>query len=202
MTKEMYEKIEDHDSEIKARSVWQYKGKEYFDKLRQAYAERTQEYEDIIWRLLLERALSNARGVNLDRRGEFFLVERQGLADGLYRNLIFTIRNRFQAAGQIEILLASLRLMAANNNVSLTQVFPAAILTHIFVDNFGDTFNPGELNIVMQAIKAAGVRLVIGEQLNSSAFIFSDNPAGGNPGEGFSEFSDGTGGGAFPHILD
>lgn len=201
MTKEMFQKIDDHESEIKARSVWQYKGKEYFDKLRQAYAERTQQYEDIIWQMMVERALSSARGVNLERLGEFYLVERQGLSDGLYRNLIITVRNRFQAAGQNEILLASLRLLSANNNVSLTQVFPATVLMRIFVDDFGDSPNPIELNIVMQAIKAAGVKLHIGEQLNAPSFVFSDNVAGGDAGHGFSEFADGAGGGAFANIL-
>lgn len=201
MTEEMYVKIEDHEAEIKARQVWQYKDQEIFDKLLQAYAESRQEYEDILFQLLTERALSNAKGVTLDRLGEYYQVERNGLSDAVYRNIIITTLSRLQAAGQIEILLDALRITSQNPDVSLLQVFPAAILMTIFVTAFGETPAPAELNAIMQAVKAAGVKLDIAEQLQVSAFIFSDNVGGGNAGEGFSAFSSGDGGGAFPHIL-
>lgn len=201
MTEEMYVKIEDHEVEIKARQVWQYKDQEIFDKLLQAYAESRQEYEDILFQLLTERALSNAKGVTLDRLGEYYQVKRNGRSDAVYRNVIITTLSRLQAAGQIEILLDTVRLLAQNADVSLIQVFPAAILMTIFVTAFGETPATAELNVIMQTVKAAGVKLDIAEQLKTSAFIFSDDVGGGNSGEGFSGVASGDGGGAFPHIL-
>lgn len=201
MTEEMYSRNDNHDAEIKERQVWQYKDQEIFNKLLEAYAESRQEYEDILFQLLTERALSNAKGETLDRLGEYYNTKRNGLSDALYRNLLKTILSRLQAAGQVEILLDSLRTLAINQDVALIQVFPATVLMIIFVNGFGQSPNPTELNIIMQQVKAAGVKLDIAEQLKTSAFIFSDNVAGGNAGEGFSLFVDGAGGGVFSQIL-
>lgn len=203
MTSEMYEKIGDHESAIKDRQVWQYENKENWDKLLELYAETRQDYENILWQLLTERALSNAVGVTLDRIGEFYLVERNGLPDNLYRNLIITTLSRLQAAGQVEVLLDALRLLALNENVSLAQVFPAGVLMHIFVTSFGDTPSPAELNATMQLVKAAGVKLVIAEQITSnSPFVPTYGTLlPGDPGKGFATQLDGSDGGSFSSII-
>ena len=201
MADEMYDKIDDHESEIKERQVWQYKGQENWEKLLQAYAESRQDYENILFQLLTQRALSNAQGITLDRIGEFFQVLRNGRTDPIYRSAIATTVSRLQSAGQIEVLLDALRILAQNTNVSLLQVFPATVLMTIFVDAFGETLGTVNLNVSMQLIKAAGVKLDIAEQLNATAFIFSGDVGGGASGDGFSGVATGDGGGAFPHII-
>jgi len=203
MTDEMYDKITDHEAEIKARQVWQYENKEIFDKLLEAYAESRQEYENILWQLLTERGLSNAVGVTLDRIGEYYQADRNGLPDNLYRNLIITTLSRLQSAGQIEVLLDSLRILSLNPDVALTQVFPAGIIMHIFVSAFGDTPSPTELNATMQLVKAAGVKLVIVEQTTSnSAFVPTYGTLlPGDAGKGFSVALDGSDGGSFSTII-
>jgi hypothetical protein len=200
---EMYLYNSDYEGQIKGRQIWQYKDQEIFDKLLEAYAETRQEYEDVGHQLLIERSLSDAEGVNLDRLGEFYNVPRNGQPDGVYRDLIITASARLQAGGQIEILLNALRLLAKNLNVALVQAFPATILMYIFVGVFGQTPDPVAVNTVMQATKAAGVQLTIAEQITSNeGFIFqSTNPAGGNVGEGFATLSDGSDGGSFASII-
>ena len=200
---EMYDKINEHEAEIKARQVWQYENKEIFDKLLAAYAESRQEYEDILWQLLTERALSNAIGVTLDKIGEYYQVERNGLSDSLYRNLIITTISRLQSAGQIEVLLDALRILSLNPDVALSQIFPAGIIMHIFVSSFGETPNPTELNATMQLVKAAGVKLVIVEQTTSNRGFIPTYGAllPGDAGKGFSVALDGSDGGSFSSII-
>jgi hypothetical protein len=203
MTEEMYTKITDHEEEIKARQVWQYENQENWDKLLEMYAERTQEYEDILWQLLTERALSNAVGVTLDRIGEYYQVERNGLPDNLYRNLITTTLSRLQSAGQVEVLLDALRLLSLTQDVALSQVYPATVLMTVFVAAFGDTPNPTDLNNTMQLVKAAGVKLVIVEETTSnSPFVPTYGTLlPGDAGKGFATQLDGSDGGSFSSII-
>ena len=199
MTEEMYEPISDHVEQAKNREVWQYKGKPNRDALTEIHVGRIQVLEDINSRLLSEQSLSNSAGVQLDLFGTDYDVFREGRGDEDFRVAIQTKLNLLRSSGQVNILLFNLQRLAGGRQVSLRQVFPLTLLMWIFVDDFGDITGAeaARIDAAMQEIKAAGVGLEIGLQLNATAFIISDNPSGGPAGQGVATLIDGSDGGAF-----
>ena len=200
MSEEMYAPIDDHIEQAKGRAVWQYKDKPNWDAGREIYAQRIQILEDILGKLLTERSLSAAVGVQLDRYAADYNLERlPGESDEDFRSRIRVEINLLRSAGQHPILVFNLNRLVAPRQTSIRQIFPLKILAWIFVDDFGD-FTAEELariDSVMQDVKAAGVNLEIGLQLNNNAFIVSDNPSGGAAGQGVATLPDGSDGGAF-----
>lgn len=199
MTDEMYEPIDDHVDQAKERAVWQYKGKSNWDALHEIHVQRIQILEDLNSRLLVEQSLSNAVGVQLDLFGADYGLSRNGASDEDFRVEIKTKLNLLRSSGQVNVLLFNLQRLVDGRQVSLQQVFPLTLLMWIFVDDFGDITSEeaARINAAMQEIKAAGVGLEIGLQLNASAFIVSDNPLGGPAGQGVATLPDGLDGGAF-----
>lgn len=199
MTEEMYEPISDHVEQAKNRAVWQYKEKPNWDALHEIHIQRIQILEDINNRLLVEQSLSNSVGVQLDLLAADYGLLREGRSDEDFRAALRTQINLLYSAGQVNVLLFNLQRLVNDRQVSLNQIFPLALLMWIFVDDFGDITSEeaARINAVMQEIKAAGVRLDIGLQLNATAFIVSDNPAGGPAGQGVATLPDGSDGGAF-----
>lgn len=199
MTPEMYEPIDDHVDQAKGRAVWQYKGKSNWDALLEIHIQRIQILEDLNSRLLVEQSLSNAVGVQLDLFAADYDLSRDGRSDEDFRVEIRTKLNLLRSSGQVNVLLFNLQRMVDGRQVSIRQVFPLTLLMWIFVDDFGDISSEeaGRINAAMQEIKAAGVGLEIGLQLNAPTFIVSDNPAGGPAGQGVATLLDGSDGGAF-----
>lgn len=199
---EMYELITTHEEDAKDRQVWQYESSDNFNSLIKIHADRMQILEDVLNDLLTLRSVSAAEGVQVDKNGEYYQVTRDGDNDTDYRARQKSEVGRVQRAGQVEILLSSLRSLSDQPNVSLIQVFPATNLMHIFVDDLEDVTDQQAIKAEMDRIKAAGVNLVIGVQLNSSAFVFqSDSASGGSNNSGFATLIDGSDGGNFPQIL-
>ena len=203
MIAEMYETIDDHVDQAKSRAVWQYKGKPNWDALHEIHIQRIQILEDLNNRLLVEQSLTNSVGVQLDLFGADYDVFREGRNDDDFRVAIQVKLNLLRSSGQVNILLFNLKRMTNNRPVAIQQVFPLLLLMWIFVDDFNDITSEEAdvINTAMQEIKAAGVKLEIGIQLNTSAFIVSDNPAGGPAGQGVATLLDGSDGGAFVKSL-
>lgn len=199
MTAEMYEPIDDHVDQAKGRAVWQYKGKPNWDALHEIHIQRIQILEDINNRLLVEQSLSNSVGVQLDLFAADYELLRDGKSDEDFRVEIRTKLNLLRSSGQVNILLFNLQRLSGGRQVSLQQIFPLALLMWIFVDDFGDITSEEavRINAAMQEIKAAGVGLEIGLQLNATAFIVAPTISGGPAGEGVATLLDGSDGGAF-----
>lgn len=199
MIEEMYEPIDDHVDQAKGRAVWQYKGKPNWDALHEIHIQRIQILEDLNSRLLIEQSLSNAVGVQLDLFAADYGLTRNGLSDEDFRVEIRTKINLLRSSGQVNVLLFNLQRLVDDRQVFLQQIFPLTLLMWIFVDDFGDISSEeaNRIDAAMQEIKAAGVGLEIGLQLNASAFIVSDNPLGGPAGQGVATLLDGSDGGAF-----
>jgi len=201
---EMIQPIDDHVDQAQDRAVWQYKGKANWDALTEIHVERMQVLEDVLQQMLVDRSLRNSEGVQLDRFGADYSVTRlPGESDASYRQQIFIKINLLRSAGLVDDLVVNIQTIVNPRSVALQQVFPLLILITVFVDDFGEisTELAERVNETMQTLKAAGVGLEVGLQLNSSAFIVSDNPAGGNPGEGVATLLDGSDGGAFVKSL-
>lgn len=200
MTEEMYAPIDNHIEQAKGRSVWQYKDKANWDAGREIWAQRIQILEDVLWKLLTERSLTNSVGVQLDLYLADYGLERlPGESDEDFRARGRVEINLLRSAGQHPVLVFNLNRLVDGRQTSIKQIFPLKILAWIFVDDFGD-LSAGELariDNVMQEVKAAGVGLDIGLQLNSGAFIVSDNPSGGPAGQGVATILSGDDGGAF-----
>lgn len=202
MISEMYEPINDHVDQAKARAVWQYKGKANWDALHEIHIQRIQILEDINNRLLVEQSLSNSVGVQLDLFAADYDLFREGKSDDDFMVEIRTKINLLRSAGQVNVLLFNLGRLAAGRLVALRQIFPLALLMWILVDDFGDISaeEASRINAAMQEIKAAGVGLEIGLQLNN-AFIAAPTILGGAAGEGAATVLDGSDGGAFVKSL-
>lgn len=144
----------------------------------------------------------DAIGTQLDDiYGEILDTPRELLqSDDDYRTVLLAVAPSIGGSGTIRIIKNTLRSLAGADIVSLLEVPLHTIILHAFVDDFLDIISKTSIDDNMKLVKAGGVGMTIGVQLNSSAFIFSDDVAGGAIGEGFSEVVDGTGGGTFARI--
>lgn len=199
---EMYDKITTHEDSALDRQVWQYKEKTNFDNLIKIHADRMQKLENVLYDLLVSRAISTASGQQLDNAGEYLQVLRGGLGDESYRAQLLSAASKLRKAGQVEVLLDTLRSLTGKT-VSLLQVFPCNVFMHVFVDGFSELSNEDLIYSTMQSVKAAGVRLEIGKQTTeNSPLTFSDNINGGAVGQGFSTLADGSDGGSSAELLE
>jgi hypothetical protein len=200
MTSEMYTKVDNHVEQAQGRAVWQYKDQEGWDKWLEIHVERTQFLENVYYDLLTKRDLTNATGEQLRLLGlDYDLTQLLNEGEEDFRARIRVEISLLKSSGQVPVLNFNLSRLVTPRAISLKQIFPLKILMWIFVDTFED-FTEEELNRIhttMDDVKAAGVGLDIGLQLNNNSFIVSDNPAGGDVGEGVATLPDGSNGGAF-----
>lgn len=199
---EMYEKITTHSEDAKKRQVWQFENKQNFDDLIDIHASRIQILEDILWELLTLRAISTGSGIQLDLLAEILDLERNGKTDADFKAELFSSLSLKRKAGQVNVLIDTLKLLANNDNVVLIQAFPGHVIMHILVDDFTDIDDQDIIAKSMDKIKAGGINLDVGLQLNSGSFFFSDSLIGGGAGEGFATLLDGSDGGIFARMLE
>lgn len=200
MTETMYEKKTDYIEQSKELSVWQYKDKTNWDASREIWAQRIQILEDALHEMLTKRALSTSEGVQLDLWGSNYgLTRNTGETDSEFRTRIIVELNALKSIGQVSSLNFNLARLVFPRAIALRQIFPLHVLMWIFVDDFSEISEADLQTIdnVMQKIKAAGVRLDIGLQLNTPSFTVTDNPVNGASGEGVATLIDGSDGGAF-----
>jgi hypothetical protein len=202
----MYEQIDEHTEQAQGREIWQYKNKANWDALTVIEADRTQLIEDVLYQILTERNLEDMVGVQIDKFAEYVNLERGNLNDTDFKARIRLEINTLHSAGQVDILLSNLESLSGLEvaDMRLLQIFPLTLFIYMLVDAYDD-LTPEQLltiNIVMQNIRIAGCSLQIGLQLKSSAFILSDNPAGGPAGTGFATLPDGSDGGNFTRNIN
>jgi len=205
MTEEMCEYISDHIDTAEARSVWQYKDKANWDAGREIYAQRIQILEDILERIILERSVSDSVGVQLELLAADYNLERlPNESDTDLRQRLIVKINTLLSSAQMPVLIASLGRSAGGRKTSIKQVFPIKLLAWIFVDDFSELTAEelSRINNTMQEIKAAGVGLDVGLQLNDVGFLFSDTLTAGENERGFAVTIGGTDGGAFSKLIE
>jgi hypothetical protein len=195
-------KIDNHIDQAQDRQVVRWKGLTNEDKIIKIRVARLQVLEDLLFEMLDGRAISNASGAQLDGIGEFYGDQgaRANRTDDEYRAFLLTLPAKLRQAGQVNVLLDSLANLTGSP-VTLIQSFPRVVLMHIYVDAPISADSQTSILAAMESIKAYGVNLEIGQQLNYSAFIFSNNVSGGNSGEGFSSTATGEDGGIFVSLL-
>jgi len=133
--------------------------------------------------------------------GELLDTPRVGSqSDADYRQVLLAVAPSIAGSGTIQVIKTTLRSLSGSSDVSLIEVPPHTILLHVFVDAFGDITDKELIDTSMNKIKGGGITMEIGIQLNSSAFVFSENVAGGAAGEGFATLIDGSDGGVFASL--
>ena len=200
MTDEMYDEINDHVEIALGRQVYQYKAGVNWNKLIQSHVERYQIQEDVQFQLLTERDLTNAVGVQLELLGADYKLTRDGSeSDEDFRARIRVEISLLRGNGQVPVIIFSLQRLVEPRAISLNQIFPLKILMWIFVDEFNEITQDeiDRINLTMEDVKAAGVGLDVGLQLNNNAFKVAPTASGGAAGEGVATLIDGSDGGAF-----
>ena len=200
MTDEMYDEINDHVEIALGRQVYQYKEGVNWNKLIQSHVDRYQIQENVQFQLLTERDLTNAVGVQLELLGADYKLTRDGSeSDEDFRARIRVEISLLRGNGQVPVLIFSLQRLVEPRAISLNQIFPLKILMWIFVDDFNEITQDeiDRINLTMEDVKAAGVGLDVGLQLNNNVFKVAPTALGGAAGEGVATLIDGSDGGAF-----
>lgn len=198
-----YESIDDNVDQAQARMVKRFKDKTNIDKILKIRANRIQLIEDVINQMLINRAISNADGVQLDGIGEFFgeQGERSNRSDAEYRAFLFVLPAKLRQAGQHEVLLQAMKNLTGATLIEHEYFWPRAMAIYAVMDDVDSITNEEDVNTQMQAIRAQGVRLDVGFK-PTQAFLFSSATDGGVPlNAGFSSLTDGSGAGKFIKLV-
>lgn len=194
----MFDKIDNHVEQAQGREVKQFKGKENIDNIIQVHADRIQQLENIIFRMLNERAISTSVGVQLDGIGETYgdLGLRGDRTDDEYRAYLQSIPARISGAGQHELLISIYSNLTSAVKVDHQYLYPRVLVLYAVVNTLG-LLDGDNIKIEMDAIRAQGERLILGETLpEGEGFVFADNPDGDvTPGSGLQDdYPNGVGG--------
>ncbi len=193
----MFDEKLDFTEKAKAREVTRFKSKTNIDKRLEIITEVAQDVEDVLFRLLHERALSTAVGVNLDGLGENFGPQglRNGRSDAQYRTALQVLPAQLREAGQHEVLISALKNLTGASAIHHAYHYPRALTLLAVVDSFDDVTNKEDVEAQMQSIRAQGVNLDIALKLSTGSFELSTQPDGSVPiGTGFSLSTAGEGG--------
>lgn len=130
-------KITNHKEQMLARLLYQYKNKPYITKVITVIAARYQGLEDAFWQLASERWIETGVGVQLDVIGKILQQERGDSAnDAAYRIRLKARMRANQSSGTVEDILAVfLVLLGSVAEVHLEQLFPAALVLHLFSED-------------------------------------------------------------------
>lgn len=152
-----------------------------------------QELEFVYGDLLSQRSLDSASGVQLDGLGDIVGVERQGLSDDKYRDVI-----RFQAAinasnGEPESLITATKQLTGGTDVILTELFPARALLFTNGDNVST-----EIVRQLEDVAPAGVALeLISSYASTTPFAFEAEGTSDPDSFGYNEPNDPSSGGQY-----
>jgi hypothetical protein len=190
------DRITDHAALAIARLAEQYKNKPRFVGMLDAVSTQTQELEDVIHAMFLNRSYANAEGDQLDKVGEVVGVDRiPGELDAAYRVRIAEQVAENTGFGTPENIIALIAFLTSAALVELREIFPAAVVPTIdglVLDEIAD-----EIVAAVQSLLPAGVKLAYMVQGgDDDAFAFD-----GGGGLGFGDRFDDTIGGKFASLL-
>lgn len=193
----MFEEKIDYEEKAKSRQVTRFKSKPAIDARLEVVSEIAQEVEDVLFRLLHERALSTAVGVNLDYLGQNFGAQglRGGRQDEPYRTALQVLPAQLREAGQHEVLISALKNLTGASAIHHAYHYPRALTLLAVVSSFEDVTNQEDVEQQMQNIRVQGINLDIALKLEAGSFQLSSQTDGSVPaGTGFSLSTAGEGG--------
>jgi len=129
------EKILDYDLLLKDKILEQYKGKENFGKLFKVIFKEFDNIESMFWDLHTLRWLDSSEGLQLDNLGYNLSVERQGLSDINYRQIIYAKIGQYNSNGTINEIIKLIKLMTNAEFVLISELFPAKLVIAIIGDS-------------------------------------------------------------------
>ncbi len=178
----MFNKIDNHVEQAQARMVQRFKDKENINKLIAIDSQRIQDLEDVLFRMLNERAISNAVGVQLDGLGQNYgeIGLRNGRSDDLYRTALQGIPAKLRGAGQHEIIVQTYRSLTGANSVNHAYYYPRLVFLFAVVDEIGLITNAENITKEMESIRAQGIKIIYGESLGDGINFQLSSEENGN----------------------
>lgn len=162
--------------QAKARLPEQFKNLTNSDALIAILIARYQGLEDEKYRLYTECWIDLAEGVQLDSLGELVGQPREGRTDAQYRLWIGARLSANRSNGRGDELLRILELVHGTlAGVQLIPTYPAAI--RIVIDELPDLATAQSFWGILNAAKAAGVRLLLEYTTPPAVDIFTFAPA-------------------------
>jgi hypothetical protein len=144
--------VSDHVERMLDNRIEQFRNKSRFAAMLSLFGDQIQDLEDVFYQLLVDLALANAVGVQLDRIGSIVGLEREGRTDADYRVRIGAQILLNNASGTIEDLL-QLAVALGATTVELSEVYPAKLEIVAGVP----IVNGEEIGRIMGVAKPAGV---------------------------------------------
>lgn len=185
----------DRAETAKALLIQLFREKENFTDLLSTLTAETQELEDAALALFVAFDPATAEGTQLDGIGAIVGEARQGRTDDLYR---IRIRARIlinASSGLIDQILEIARLILADDNVTLTQFFPASFRVDSTMAVTDDEAT--EIGNIIKQSTAAGVGsdFIFSGSDDADTFFFSTTSAPeSSSAQGFSDTGMATGG--------
>jgi hypothetical protein len=168
-----------HATDALARLIEQYKGRPRMEAFIQAFADRVQDIEFALYMTLVESAIDDAVGAQLDVLGDLVGQDRQGMVDNEYRSFVKARIKANRSDGTIEQLIEIADLILESQDVppedliEVMELYPATVL----FEAFGVTANPLiTWRDFLESAAAGGVRLYYSTNsgLKSASLIAED----------------------------
>lgn len=167
-----------HVSTALSRLLEQFKGNHEMRAMLESWVTQIQEFEDVAFQVLNGRGIDEGEGVQLDGIGQIVGQPREGIDDATYR---FRLKARIllnASSGTIpEILQIFDLLVASDQNVALTEYFPASFLLTVGGDSGTTAARARELLRILNEATAGGVgrQLIYSTDSDDNTFTFSDD---------------------------
>jgi hypothetical protein len=174
--------ITDHADQIKARYPSQFDENSNEDKninlakLINIIGGRVQELETQFFKLLDERHLSVAVGVQLDGIGQILNLARDvGEVDEAYRARLVGRTGELAKSGEIESLISTFMTLTQAVSASTFEFFPAGFMMVAHLDTDAEDPDIDQAILTqMNLVKAAGVKLILEFAPETNYFRLSD----------------------------
>lgn len=149
--------IPDHEQEAVDRLIQQYKDKPNVVGFIRAMTRQTQEMEQVIIDMFLNRSINDSVGQQLDELGTIVGIERQGFDDDFYRILIRFKIGQNISRGEPERIISTMKLISEAGLVHYQNLGSGNIGLGVDVD-----LDPTLIDFIfdnMQRVVMAGIRI-------------------------------------------
>lgn len=162
--------INTHVADALSRLLQQYKNSPKLQSIVESLAEQIQTLEDTLQDIDISRSVAVATGENLDRIGESLgVVRSSATSDEIYRILILGKIAANVSQGETEAVIATYALLTQASEVTLTEIFPAAIII----------FSNGEVDPSLASIVSEYLNISTAAAVSVESFgIYEDPPFG------------------------
>ncbi len=175
--------IHDHVERSLENLPSQHRGKPRLEGVLSLFARQVQEVEDTAWAILQGRLLEQAVGEQLDQWGALLAVPRQGLIDGLYRNLLRAWLLILRSNGEPGRLAQIVALLTGRARVRYIPRAPAGASWFVYTDALIEAARSQLLKTYLERAIPAGVQIWTVTRVPSRYFGFADDPQAAGWGE-------------------